>query len=83
MVCGEMVYGEMRGNENTENHTIPYFIISKKKFIDFLDELELFIEEKPICTKKQIPSLCRLPKKFWLLTFTLVQLRDFSFWISE
>jgi hypothetical protein len=30
-------------------------------FIDFLDELGLFIEEKPICTKKKFPSLCRLP----------------------
>jgi hypothetical protein len=29
--------------------------------IDFLDELGLFIKEKPICTKKKFPSLCRLP----------------------
>jgi hypothetical protein len=31
-------------------------------FIDFLDELGLFIEEKPICTKKKFPSpaVCRL-----------------------
>jgi hypothetical protein len=27
-------------------------VISKKKIIDFLDELGLFIEEKPIFTKK-------------------------------
>jgi hypothetical protein len=34
--------------------------------------------------EKQIPSLCRLPRKVWLPTSTLpVQLRDFSFWISE
>jgi hypothetical protein len=37
-------------------------VISKKKFfIDFLDELGLFIGEKPIFTKKKFPSLCRLP----------------------
>jgi hypothetical protein len=37
-------------------------VISKKNFfIDFLDELELFIEEKQVCTKKKFPSLCRLP----------------------
>jgi hypothetical protein len=37
-------------------------VISKKKFfIDFLDELGLFIEEKPVFTKKKILSLCRLP----------------------
>jgi hypothetical protein len=35
-------------------------VISKKK-IDFLDELGLFIGEKPIFTKKIFPSLCRLP----------------------
>jgi hypothetical protein len=36
-------------------------VISKIKFIDFLDELGLFIEEKPICTKKKFPSpaVCR------------------------
>jgi hypothetical protein len=35
-------------------------------FIDFLDEFGLFIEEKPICTKKKIPSpaVCRLPFNF-------------------
>jgi hypothetical protein len=37
-------------------------VISKKKFfIDFLDELGLFIGEKQVFTKKKIPSLCRLP----------------------
>jgi hypothetical protein len=29
--------------------------------MDFLDELRLFIEKKPIFTKKKNPSLCRLP----------------------
>jgi hypothetical protein len=33
-------------------------------FIGFLDELGLFIGEKPISTKKKIPSLCRLPVAF-------------------
>jgi hypothetical protein len=33
----------------------------KKFFIDFLDELELFIGENHIFTKKKNPSLCRLP----------------------
>jgi hypothetical protein len=39
-------------------------VISKKFFfIDFLDELRLFIEEKPIYTKNKFPSLCcRSPK---------------------
>jgi hypothetical protein len=60
----------------------------KKVFIDFLDDLGLFIEEKPICTKKKFPSpaVCRLPRKVWLSTSTLpIQLivRDFSFCISE
>jgi hypothetical protein len=37
-------------------------VISKKIFfIDFLDELGLFIEELPVFTKKKFPSLCRLP----------------------
>jgi hypothetical protein len=36
-------------------------VISKKKIIDLLDELGLFIEEKPVFTKKKFPSLCRLP----------------------
>jgi hypothetical protein len=40
--------------------------------------------QKPICTKKKILSLCCLPRKVWIPTFTLpVQHRDFSFWISE
>jgi hypothetical protein len=58
----------------------------KKKFIDFLDELGLFIEEKPICTKKKFPSpaVCCLPRKVWLPTSTLsVHLRDFSLRISD
>jgi hypothetical protein len=35
-------------------------VISKKKIIDFLDELGLFIEEKPILKKKNSVT-CRLP----------------------
>jgi hypothetical protein len=35
-------------------------VISKKKIIDFLNELGLFIEDKPILTKKKIPSHCHL-----------------------
>jgi hypothetical protein len=52
-------------------------------FIDFLDyRLGLFIEEKPICTKKNVGHC--LPWKVWLPTSTLpVQLRDFCFWITE
>jgi hypothetical protein len=30
------------------------------KVIDFLDEVELFIGEKPIFTKNKNPLLCRL-----------------------
>jgi hypothetical protein len=46
-------------------NTVTDFVISKKKnFIDFLDELGLFIEEKPICTKKKIPSPAVCPEKF-------------------
>jgi hypothetical protein len=41
------------------------FVFSKKNFfIDFLDELELFIGEKQVFTKKKSPSLCRLPREF-------------------
>jgi hypothetical protein len=40
------------------------FVISQKKFfIDFLDELGLFIEEKPICTTKKNPSLPSAAKR--------------------
>jgi hypothetical protein len=46
---------------------------------DFLDEFGLFIEEKPICTRKKCPSLCRRAQKVWLHSSTfLVKLRDFS-----
>jgi hypothetical protein len=67
------------------------FVISKKKFfIDFLDELELFIGEKQVFAKKK-PSLCRLP---WIhgcphenvvlpIFERSFQVRDFSFWITE
>jgi hypothetical protein len=36
-------------------------ISKKKKFIDFLDELGLFIEEKPVFTKKKFrrSAVCR------------------------
>jgi hypothetical protein len=33
-------------------------------FRNFLDEFELFIEEKPICTKKKFPSPAVCPEKF-------------------
>jgi hypothetical protein len=68
------------------------FGISKKFFfIDFLNELGLFIEEKPIFTKKKFPSLYRQPRfhgcpteNFLHLIFEgCFQVRDFSFWISE
>jgi hypothetical protein len=39
-------------------------VISKKKnLIDFLDEIGLFIEEKPVLTKKNFrrSAFCRLP----------------------
>jgi hypothetical protein len=39
------------------------FVISKK-ICNFLDELGLFIEEKPICTKKKFPSPAVCPEKF-------------------
>jgi hypothetical protein len=67
-------------------------VISKKNiFIDFLDELGLFIEEKPIFTKKKFPSLCRLPwfhgcpnENFVRPIFErCFQVRDFSFRITE
>jgi hypothetical protein len=68
------------------------FVISKKNFfIDFLDELGLFIGEKLICTKKKFPSLCRLPwihgcpyENFVRPIFERsFQDRDFSFRITE
>jgi hypothetical protein len=45
---------------NEVNMNIDFGISKKKKFIDFLDELELFIGEKQVFTKVS-PSLCRLP----------------------
>jgi hypothetical protein len=48
-------------------------VISKQIFfIDFLDDLGLFIGEKPIFTKKKIPSLCRR------LPFVAVQMKILS-----
>jgi hypothetical protein len=42
-----------------------WFRVSKNLFfINFLDELGLFIEEKPICTKKKNLSPAVCPKKF-------------------
>jgi hypothetical protein len=35
-------------------------ISKKKKKFEFMDELGLFTEEKPICTKNKFPSLCHL-----------------------
>jgi hypothetical protein len=43
----------------------------QKKIIDFLDELGLFIEEKPIFTKKKNLSLC------CLLAFMAVHMKNF------
>jgi hypothetical protein len=55
-----------------------------------MDELGLFIEEKPIFTKKIFPSLCRLPlfhaaqMNFGRTLFErCFQVRDFSFRITE
>jgi hypothetical protein len=65
-------------------------VISKKNFfIDFLDELGLFIGEKQVFTKKKFPSLCRLPSAV-CRDFMAVrpifercfQVRDFSFRIT-
>jgi hypothetical protein len=69
---------------------MKYWFSDFKK-IDFLDELGLFIEEKPIFTKKKFPSLCRLPwfhgcpyANFVRPIFErCFQVRDFSFRITE
>jgi hypothetical protein len=47
-------------------------VISKKKIIDFLDELELFIGEKQVLTKKKVrhSAVCR--------EFMAVQIRILS-----
>jgi hypothetical protein len=53
----------------------------KKFFIDFLDELG---RKADLYEKKNSVTVCRLPRKVWLSTSTFsVQLRDFSFWISD
>jgi hypothetical protein len=68
---------------NFYERNIKYWFRDSQKnlFIDFLDELGLFIGENPIFTKKKFPSLCRLPwfhgcpnEIFWKM-----QVRDFSF----
>jgi hypothetical protein len=67
-----------------------WFSDLKKKKIDFLDELGLFIEKKRIFMKKKFPSLCRLARfqgcpneKFVRPIFErCLQVRDFSFWIT-
>jgi hypothetical protein len=64
-------------------------VISKKKIIDFLDELRLFIEETPIFA--EFSSLCRLARFHGCSNENFVrpifercfQVRDFSFWITE
>jgi hypothetical protein len=62
-------------------------VISKKKFfIDFLDELELFIGEKQVFTKKNFrrSAVCRLPSAVCRLPsaicrdFMAVQMRILS-----
>jgi hypothetical protein len=64
-------------------------------FIDFLDELGLFIGEIPIFTRKKIPPLCFLPwfhgcpnENFVRPIFKRCfqfrdRVKDFSFWITE
>jgi hypothetical protein len=53
-------------------------VISKKFFfIDFQDELGLFIEEKPVYTKKKFPSLCRLPSAVYRLPSAVIS------WLSK
>jgi hypothetical protein len=65
-------------------------VISKKKIIDFLDELGLFIEEKPIVTKKNFRrsavwrDLIAVQMNFVRSLFErCFQVRDFSFRITE
>jgi hypothetical protein len=48
-------------NEVNIKYWFRYF---QKKFIDFLDELWLFIEEKPICTKNNLRHSAVYPEKF-------------------
>jgi hypothetical protein len=65
-------------------------VISKKKNLDFLDELGLFIGKNRFLGKK-IPSLCRLPRFHGCPSENFVrpifercfQVRDFSFRITE
>jgi hypothetical protein len=60
------------------------FIISKKKNLSIFWTIRIFYRKKTDLYEKKNPSLCRLPRKVWLLTSILpVQLTDFSFWISE
>jgi hypothetical protein len=55
-------------------------------FIDFLDELGLFIGEKPIFTKKKFPSWFHgCPNENFVRPIfeRCFQVRDFSFWITD
>jgi hypothetical protein len=86
--CGRTIHFLLSMNEVNIKYWFRDF---QKKFIDFLDELGLVIEEKPIFTKKKIPSLCRLPwfhdcpyENFVRPIFEkCFQVRDFSFRITE
>jgi hypothetical protein len=79
--------------QNQSEESIVFTFYERKKIIDFLDELGLFIEEKPICTKKKIRhyAVCRLPsfngcpnENFVRPIFErCFQVRDFSFGITE
>jgi hypothetical protein len=68
--------------QNQSEESIVFTFYERKKIIDFLDELGLFIEEKPICTKKKIRhyAVCRhlmtvqmkiLSARFWKDAFKL------------
>jgi hypothetical protein len=56
---------------------------SKNIFIDFLDELGLFIGENPNFTKKKFRSsaVCRDFMALHMIFERCFQVRDFSFWI--
>jgi hypothetical protein len=67
---------------------IKYWCRNFKKqfFYRFSGWIRTFYRRNPICTKKKFHhcALCCLPRKVWLPFSTLpVQLRHFSFWISE
>jgi hypothetical protein len=62
-------------------------VIKKKKIIDFLDDLGLYIREKTIFTKKKNPSLSRLSSSILFARFLkdreFSEFRDFSYWITD